>query len=64
MVIGNFVSGVDISRDVVKVVKEVYVVFRGSEVSMYEKFFVFINNLWIYFEVKLIILFLNYDFRL
>lgn len=57
MVIGNFASGADISRDVAKVAKEVHIASRGREADTYEKLSVPTNNLWIHSEVKLTTLF-------
>ncbi|XP_013612296.1 PREDICTED: flavin-containing monooxygenase FMO GS-OX2 [Brassica oleracea var. oleracea] len=52
VVIGNFASGADISRDVAKVAKEVHIASRGSEASTYEKLSVPTNNLWIHSEIE------------
>ncbi|KAL9860804.1 putative flavin monooxygenase, FAD/NAD(P)-binding domain superfamily [Arabidopsis thaliana] len=51
VVIGNFASGADISRDIAKVAKEVHIASRASESDTYEKLPVPRNNLWIHSEV-------------
>ncbi|CAH2048037.1 unnamed protein product [Thlaspi arvense] len=49
VVIGNFASGTDISRDIVKVAKEVHIASRAREPDTYEKLS---NNLWIHSEIE------------
>ncbi|ANM58465.1 flavin-monooxygenase glucosinolate S-oxygenase 2 [Arabidopsis thaliana] len=51
VVIGNFASGADISRDIAKVAKEVHIASRASEFDTYEKLPVPRNNLWIHSEI-------------
>lgn len=53
MVIGNFASGADISRDIAKVAKEVHIASRAKEPHTYEKISVPQNNLWMHSEVNL-----------
>jgi len=67
VVIGNFASGADISRDIAKVAKEVHIASRASEFDTYEKLPVPRNNLWIHSEVKqtnFILFNHNFDFNL
>ncbi|XP_010473477.1 PREDICTED: flavin-containing monooxygenase FMO GS-OX2-like [Camelina sativa] len=51
VVIGNFASGADISRDIAKVAKEVHIAARASERDTYEKRPVPRNNLWVHSEI-------------
>jgi len=53
VVIGNYASGADISRDIAKVAKEVHIASRASESDTYQKLPVPQNNLWVHSEVKL-----------
>ncbi|ESQ29139.1 hypothetical protein EUTSA_v10023450mg [Eutrema salsugineum] len=52
VVIGNFASGADISRDIAKVAKEVHIASRSSDPAMYEKLSVPTNNLWTHSEIE------------
>jgi len=56
VVIGNFASGADISRDISKVAKEVHIASRASKSNTFEKRPVPNNNLWMHSEVKTIFL--------
>ncbi|KFK40595.1 hypothetical protein AALP_AA2G015900 [Arabis alpina] len=51
VVIGNFASGADISRDIAKVAKEVHIASRAREFDTYEKISVPQNNLWTHSEI-------------
>ncbi|CAH8256108.1 unnamed protein product [Arabidopsis lyrata] len=51
VVIGNFASGADISRDIAQVAKEVHIASRASESDTYKKLPVPHNNLWIHSEI-------------
>jgi len=51
VVIGNFASGADISRDIAKVAKEVHIASRAREPHTYEKISVPQNNLWMHSEI-------------
>ncbi|XP_020890533.1 flavin-containing monooxygenase FMO GS-OX3 isoform X1 [Arabidopsis lyrata subsp. lyrata] len=51
VVIGNFASGADISRDIAKVAKEVHIASRAKEPHTYEKISVPQNNLWMHSEI-------------
>lgn len=51
VVIGNYASGADISRDIAKVAKEVHIASRASESDTYQKLPVPQNNLWVHSEI-------------
>ncbi|AEE33979.1 flavin-monooxygenase glucosinolate S-oxygenase 4 [Arabidopsis thaliana] len=51
VVIGNFASGADISRDISKVAKEVHIASRASKSNTFEKRPVPNNNLWMHSEI-------------
>lgn len=51
MVIGNFASGADISRDISKVAKQVHIASRAIKSDTFEKRPVPNNNLWMHSEV-------------
>nr|QWJ73361.1 aliphatic glucosinolate S-oxygenase 2-1 [Isatis tinctoria] len=52
VVIGNFASGADISRDIAKVAKEVHIASRACEPNTYEKLSVPTNNVWMHSEIE------------
>ncbi|XP_023643007.1 flavin-containing monooxygenase FMO GS-OX2 isoform X1 [Capsella rubella] len=51
VVIGNFASGADISRDIAKVAKEVHIASRAREHDTYEKPPMPHSNLWVHSEI-------------
>lgn len=52
MVIGNFASGADISRDISKVAKEVHIASRACGPDTYKELPGDKNNLWMHSEVN------------
>ncbi|VVA92044.1 unnamed protein product [Arabis nemorensis] len=54
VVIGNFASGADISRDICKVANEVHIASRASGPDTYEKLPRHINNLWMHSQIDIV----------
>ncbi|ESQ29138.1 hypothetical protein EUTSA_v10023453mg [Eutrema salsugineum] len=53
VVIGNFASGADISRDISKVAKEVHIASRAGGPDTYEKLAGHKNNLWMHSQIDI-----------